>query len=110
MTSKQWEFWPTSKTKSSSKHLFKNTLQVLSPVKASTSAPTDIKCSIVDGMRVVRIIPVSDQDPRTFTVWAKRFCEYLMNLPGDILHVVFDMYTDGNDFWQPPKDRPVLAK
>ena len=31
-----------------------------------------------------------------------------MNLPGDILHVVFAMYTDGNDISQPP--RPVLAK
>ena len=109
ITSKPWVFWPTSKTTSSNKHLFKNTLQMLSPVKASTSVPAEITCSIVDGMRVVRIIPVSDVNPRTFIAWAKRLCEYLMNLPGNILHVVFDMYTDGNDFSQPTKGRPVLA-
>ena len=33
-----------------------------------------------------------------------------MNLPDDTLHVVSDMYTDGNDISQPPKGRPVLAK
>ena len=37
----------------------------------------------------MRIIPVADVNPQTFTAWEKRL-EYLMNLPGDILHVVFD--------------------
>ena len=61
-------------------------------------------------MRVVRIIPITDVKPRTFGAWAIKFNDYLMKLPGDILHVVFDEYSDEIDLSQPPKGRPVLSK
>ena len=48
--------------------------------------------------------------PPSFTAWAKHICEYLSSLPGEILHVVFDVYSDDYDFFQPPKGRPEIGK
>ena len=108
ITSKPWAIWPTAKSKSNTKYLFRNNIQLLNPVKATSTIPHDIKCTIVDGMRVVRLISIDGS--RTFADWAKKVCEYLYNLPGEILHVVFDVYSEDYDCLRPPKGRPVIGK
>ena len=46
-------------------------------ITTRTTAPQSTECCIVDVMRVVRIIPISDLDKNTFMYWAKRFINYL---------------------------------
>ena len=68
------------KRKSNSKSLFRNSLLDLYPSQPETSASQSIECCIVDAMRVVRIILVSDLDENTFMCCAKRFVNYLKPL------------------------------
>ena len=85
------------KTRSNSKSLFRNYLQGLSPEKSSKEVPSDINTSIVDMMRVVRMIPISEAKPPTFLEWAKSIGKYLLGLPGKNLHLVFDNYSPVED-------------
>ena len=82
---------------SNSKSLLRNYLQLLCPVKPSNTAPVTIRTSVVDAMRVVRMIPVQDVDPPTFLSWAKNVFSYIHGLPGDVLHIVFDIYSPIHD-------------
>ena len=85
------------KARSNSKSLFRNYLQSLNPQKASTEPSSDINTSVVDMMRVVRLISISDAKPPTFLEWAKSIGKYLLSLPGDNLHLVFDNYSPVED-------------
>ena len=84
--------WPiTSKPRSIcrllSKSLFRNNLQLLSPVPSSSSALIGIDRCIVDAMRVVRMITIKDLKPFTSTSWVIRVVDYLKSLPGTILQM-----------------------
>ena len=62
------------------------------PRQPESFPPQTIKCCVVDAMRVVRKIPVSDLEENTYACWAKSFSNYLSALSGDEVHVVFDNY------------------
>ena len=85
------------KISSNSKSLLRNYLQHLCPVKPSNTAPVSIRTSVVDAMRVVRMIPIEDVDPPTYLSWAKNVFSYIHGLPGDVLHIVFDNYSSVDD-------------
>ena len=77
VTSKPWAFCSKFNTKrSSSKSLFVNNLQLISKVS----------CCIVDEIRVMRMIPITNLTPPAFLRWAKRLSNYYMK------HIVFDVY------------------
>ena len=77
VTSKPWAFCSKFNTKrSSSKSLFVNNLQLISKVS----------CCIVDEIRAVRMIPITNLTPPAFLRWAKRLSNYYMK------HIVFDVY------------------
>ena len=81
------------KNSSNSKSRLRNYLQQKCPVEPSNTASVTIRTSVVDAMRVVRMIPVQDVDPPTFLSWAKNVFSYIHGLPGDVLHIVFDNYS-----------------
>ena len=91
--SRPWMFVKEDETsRESRKSVFRNHLQKISPIPSTTEEPRSIKSAIVDAMRVVRLIPISSLQPRTFRSWAERFVRYLAALPGDEVHLVFDNY------------------
>ena len=54
----------------------------------SSDPSTEIQTSIVDAMRVVRMISVKNANPPIFLSWAKNVFSYIHGLPGDNLHIV----------------------
>ena len=82
------------KARSNLKHLFRNKLQQLNPEGILLTSPMDISVSIVDAMRVVRIIKIDDLKPPTFLTWAKNVFSYIEGLPGEKAHIVFDNYVN----------------
>ena len=96
ITSKPWSLCNEKcDSRGSSKSLFRNNLQLLSPKQATAIPPADIKCCVVDAIRIVRIIPINDLNPPTFKSWADRLACHLGTLPGSTIHVVFDDYDRG---------------
>ena len=88
-----WMFVKEDETsRESRKSVFRNHLQSLSPNPPSSVEPRGIGISIVDAMRVVRLIPISGLQIRTFRCWAERIARYLLAIPGKEIHVLFDNY------------------
>ncbi len=58
----------------------------------TTTVSTEIECSIVDVMRVGRLISLTGLALGLFRSLANRVVVYLRNLPGSIIHLVFDDY------------------
>ena len=85
------------KVRSNSKSLFRNYLQCLCQVKPSNDPSTAIQTSIVDAMRVGRMISIKNANPPIFLSWAKNVFSYIHGLPGDNLHIVFDNYSHPED-------------
>ena len=92
-------------SRSSQKSLFRNKLQLLAPVSPSCEIPSDIEVCVVDAMRLVRIIPISNIRPPTFLSWTQQIVKYLENLPGDELHVIFDDYSIDTELIHLSKNR-----
>ena len=55
------------KVKANTKSLFRNKLQTLCPVAPTNFAPKYVSASVVDVMRVVRIIPIKGTDPPLYS-------------------------------------------
>ena len=64
------------KVKTNTKSLFRNKLQSLCPVAPANFAPKCVSASVVDAMRVVRIIPIKGTDPPLYSTWAKAICTH----------------------------------
>ena len=76
----------------------------LCQVKPSSDPSTAVPTSIVDAMRVVRMISIKNVSPPIFLLWTKNVFSYIHGLPWDNLHFVFDNYS-------PPEDPiKVLSK
>ena len=91
------------KSRDNQKSLFRNGLQAMSPLTSTNTIPKDIATSIVDGMRIVRLIRVGNLQTKTFKCWIEAFVEYLISLPGSTVHLVFDDYK--YEFSIPSKSR-----
>ena len=59
----------------------------------SSDPSTEIQTSIVDAMRIVRMISIKNANPSIFLSWAKNVFSYIHGLPGDNLHIGFDNYS-----------------
>ena len=70
------------KAMSKSKSVLRNYLEGLSPEKPSQNPDPDMDTSIVDMMRVIRLISISDMKPSTFLSWGKMF-NTLFSIPLD---------------------------
>ena len=79
-------------TRAKPKSLFRNKLQSLCPIKPLCNTPIDISLSVVDGMRLVRMIPIRGCEPPTFLTSPKEVFSYIEKLPGTSIHIVFDNY------------------
>lgn len=62
----------------------------MSPQKPTNNLPADIKICIVDAMRILRVIPVTNIQHPMLLTWTEVAKVCLDNLPGKVLHVVFD--------------------
>ena len=82
----------------------RNNLEKLCPVKPVKVAP-DILATVVDAMKVVRIIPITGLKPPIFLTWANNVLNHIMNLPGSVMHIVFDRYSEEGDLSRPSKNR-----
>lgn len=87
------------------KHLFRNHLQNLCPIPKMHKAPESISMSIVDAMRVVRMIPIAGLKPRIFKSWADSVMSHFSSFSGRHLHIIFDDY--GYVYNIPSKQRAV---
>ena len=67
--------------KANTKSLFRNKLQSLCPVAPTNFATKCVSASVVDAMRVFRIIPIKITDPPLYSTWAKKLFAYIENLP-----------------------------
>ena len=106
VTSRPWAICnEEEKSRRVNKSLFRNSLKGLSPIPA-TNIPSCIHASIVDVMRVVRIISVSDMKPPTFITWLRSIWNCLNTLLREILHLVFDVYSQDIVSKEPSKGRP----
>ena len=65
------------KVKENTKSLFWNKLQSLCPVAPTNFAPKCVSASVVDAMRVVRIIPIKGTDPPLYSTWTKKLFAYI---------------------------------
>ena len=93
VTSKPWSIVnENEKSRESNKYLLWNYLQNICPVPKKYSLP-DASASIVDAMRVVRMIRIGNLKPHTYRSWANQIKGYLDSLPGNSLHVIFDDYS-----------------
>ena len=111
VTSKPWSICnEKGSSRATTKSLFRNGLQQESPVKATTLVPSDIECCIVDAMRVVRMLPISNLKTKTFLAWTEKFTGYLKSLPGTTVHVVFDNYDSSSDIINLSKGRIQSGK
>ena len=61
-------------------------------LQSVSSASDNISSSIVDAMRIVRLISAVGLKPWTFKPWADRTISYLSAIPGKNLHIIFDNY------------------
>ena len=59
-----------------------------------TTVPSEVSCCIVDAMHVVKMIPITNLTRPTFLGWAKRLYNYMRQLPGTVIHIVFDVYEE----------------
>ena len=59
-----------------------------------TTVPSDLSCCIVDAMRVVKMISITNLTPPTFLGWEKRLYNYMKQLPGTVIHIVFDVHEE----------------
>ena len=67
VTSKPWAIYSkVDQKRSSSESLFVNNLQLISPVPCTTTVPPKVLCCIVDLIRVVKMIPMTNLTPPTF--------------------------------------------
>ena len=92
------------KSRCVSKPVFRNHLQNLNPIKPRTEV-TGISIYIVDAMKIVRMISPSNMTPSTFETWTVSFYNYINRLPGNVSHIVFDIYSLNKDFAYPSKGR-----
>ena len=79
-----------NKSRANQKSLFRNHLELLLPIPPTTTPLHGIRVSVVDAMRVVRLIPVSDLKSRTFKYWTINVLDHLNLLPSPEILVVFD--------------------
>ena len=88
------------------KSFFRNKLQSLSPVAPIKSPPTCITTSVVDALRVVRIIAIKDTNPPLFVTWAGKAFAYTEHFSGSSIDILFHNYNWEDDtFLNPSKGR-----
>ena len=95
VTSKPWAICSkVDQRRSSSKSMFRNNLQLISPSPCMATVASDVSCCVVDAMRVVKMIPITNLIPPTFSGWAKRLYNYMKQTPETVIHTVFDVYEE----------------
>ena len=92
------------KSRDNAKSAFRNALQSMAPMKPVSDVPNGISTSIVDCMRVVRMMRPSNVGGNTFRHWVDAFIGYVSALPGNNLHLIFDNYS----YSVPSKNRKVV--
>ena len=85
------------KIKANTKSLFRNKLQSIFPVAPTNFAPKCASASVVDAIRVVRVIPIKGTDLLLYSTWAKKLFAYIENLSGKNIHIAFDNYNCEGD-------------
>ena len=107
VTSRPWAICSEKeKSRVVSKSPFRNNLQKLSPIESvSDREAPGIHTYVVDAMKVVRATPISKLKPPTYLSWTKRLMSYIMKLKGEVIHIVFDRYTEDVDLSRPSKSR-----
>ena len=51
-------------------------------------APGKIDCCIVDGGRLIRLLPITNLKENTFLAWAERLREFVEGLPGNTVRII----------------------
>ena len=80
LTSEPWSIInEDEKSRANRKHVFRNNLQDISPVPRTCKIPNNISTTIIDVMRVLRMIPIAGIKHRTFKSWADAIMRFKFN-------------------------------
>ena len=111
VTSKPWAICSkVEQRKSSRKPLFRNNLQLLSPAPSTATVPSGVCYCIVDAVRVVKMITITNLTTPTFLRWEKRLYDYMKHLPETVIHVVFDVYEEEGHLKSLLKEREIKSR
>ena len=75
-----------------------------------TTVPSDVWCCIVNAMRVVKMIPITNLTPPIFLGWAKRLYNYMKQLLGTVIHIAFDVYEEEGHLKSLSKGRETKSR
>ena len=75
-----------------------------------TTVPSDVSCCIVDAMRVVKMMPITNLTPPAVLGCAKRLYNYMKQLPGTVIHIVFDGYEEEGHLNSLSKERQTKPR
>ena len=92
ITSRPWSICnEDERSRTVSKASFRNSLQGLCPVTAVNphQAP-EIHTFVVDAIKIEKMISVVNLNPTTILIWTRGFLNYIANLKGTEIHIVFD--------------------
>ena len=104
VTSKSWSIVNEyERIDCNNKSLFWNYLQSVSPSPKVQKPLDNMSRSVVDAMRVLRLISIAGSKPRTFMSLADWIISYLSAIPGKNLHIIF--YNYGYEYSVPTKQR-----
>ena len=99
VTTRPWSICSEKgKGRDPSKSLFLNNLGKLNPTNPTNLAPEKIACCIVDGGRLIRLLPITNLKENTFFAWAEKLREYVEGLSGNTVYIVFDNYDYPDDY------------
>ena len=117
--SRPWMFVKEDETSRESRQaIFRNHLQSLSETPPTNEVPSPIDITIVDAMRVVRLIQTTGLKKRTFRCWAERIAKYLLLEPLEKKYLIrrnfvgqnFRHQTKNSSLSPDEKFRPIKGK
>ena len=77
------------------KSLFKINFQLLSATSSTTISPSNMSSFITDAMPFLRVIPTADS--MAFRGWIRKLLNYLKQLPGSKIDVIFDIHSNAGN-------------
>ena len=111
VTNKPRAIFPkVDKRRSSSKSLSRNNVHLISPARCTTTVPPDVSCYIVDAMRVLKMIAITNLTPPTFLGSLKRLYNSMKQLPGTVIHIVFNVSEEEGHLNSSSKEKEIKTR
>ena len=74
------------------------------------TVPSDISWCIIDAVRVVKMIPITNLTPSTFSGCTKQLYNYMKQLPRTVIHIIVDIYEEEGNLNSLSKGRETKSR